>query len=291
MGSVPALLLGTALLRPYVFIFLLIYLIGCSLHLGIKRAVFFCAAGYALTWMSEYSSIHNGFPYGWYRYLDVTSAQELWVFGVPFMDSLSYVFLAFASYSLALLVISPVIPYRGLWYLLETRKIRGSFSARLLGTFFMVYLDIIIDPVALKGEKWFLGRIYEYPGGGVYFGIPISNFAGWSVVGFFLIWLLQKTDAWLAGKKDFAGYQYPSRYLIGPGLYAAIAAFNIFMTFFIREYNTAWASLFLFLLPAVLVVWNVKMKLSDTANTAYAVKAHRRDFPVAEIPGSNQYPA
>ncbi len=284
MVSVPVLLLGTILLRPYVFIFLLIYLIGCSLHLGVKRAVFFCIAGYAVTWLSEYSSIHNGFPYGWYRYLDATKMQELWVLGVPFMDSLSYVFLAFASYSVALLVISPVIRYRGLWYLLETKNIRGSLSARMLGTFFMVYLDIIIDPVALKGEKWFLGRIYEYPAGGVYFGIPISNFAGWAAVGFLLIWLLQKIDAWLEGKKDIIGLQYPSRYLIGPGLYLAIAAFNISVTFLIEEYNTAWASLFLFLLPAVLIVWIVKMKLSDMANAASAIEAHRRDFPWAKVP-------
>ena len=284
MDSAPALLLGTILLRPYVFIFLLIYLIGCSLHLGLKRAVFFCVAGYAVTWLSEYSSIHNGFPYGWYRYLNATGGRELWVFGVPFMDSLSYVFLAYASYSLALLVVTPLCRYKGLWYFLETKKIRRSFFAAVLGAFFMVYLDIIIDPVALQGEKWFLGRIYEYPGGGVYFGIPISNFAGWTLVGFVLIRLLQEIDARLAGKKDFAGFRYPWRYLIGPGLYLGVAAFNIFMTFYIGEYQTAWASFFIFFLPAVLVASIVKMKLAGPV--ANAIEAHRKDFPEAMVPGS-----
>jgi uncharacterized membrane protein len=284
MESVPALLLGTVLLRPYVFIFLLIYLIGCSLHLGVKRAVLFCISGYAVTWLSEYSSIHNGFPYGWYRYLDSTSMRELWVFGVPFMDSLSYVFLAYASYSLAVLIVSPIVRYRRLWYALETRRIRESLFVRVLGAFFMVYLDIIIDPVALQGEKWFLGRIYEYPGGGVYFGIPISNFAGWAVVGFLLIWLLQKIDAWLAGKKDFTGYRYAARHLIGPALYLGIAGFNIFMTFFIGEYKTAWASLFIFILPAVLVFSIMRMKFSGPANLDRAIEAHLKDFPEARIP-------
>ncbi len=284
MDSAPALLLGTILLRPYVFIFLLIYLIGCSLHLGLKRAVFFCVAGYAVTWLSEYSSIHNGFPYGWYRYLDATGGREIWVFGVPFMDSLSYVFLAYASYSLALLVVSPLCRYKGLWYFLETRKIRRSFFAAVLGAFFMVYLDIIIDPVALQGERWFLGRIYEYPGGGVYFGIPISNFAGWTLVGFVLIRLLQEIDARLAGNKDFEGFRYPWRYLIGPGLYLGVAAFNIFMTFYIGEYHTASASFFIFFLPAVLVASIVKMKLAGPV--ANAIEAHRKDFPEAMVPGS-----
>ncbi|MCC6347417.1 MAG: carotenoid biosynthesis protein, partial [Nitrospirales bacterium] len=61
---------GTLLLRPYVFLFLLVYLVGCSLHLGLKRALLFCTAGYLIAWASEYSSIHNGIPYGHYYYLD-----------------------------------------------------------------------------------------------------------------------------------------------------------------------------------------------------------------------------
>jgi uncharacterized membrane protein len=284
MESVAGLLLQTIVLRPYVFIFLLIYLIGCSLHLGVKRAIVFCVVGYVITWCSEFSSIHNGFPYGYYRYLEATGGRELWVLGVPFMDSLSYVFLAYASYSLALLVVSPLGRYRGLWYLLETKEIRRSFFVGVLGAFFMVYLDIIIDPVALQGGKWFLGRIYEYPAGGVYFGIPISNFAGWGLVGFVLIRLLQEIDARLAGTKDFHGFRYPWRYLVGPGLYLGIAAFNLFMTFFIGEFNTAWASVFIFFLPAVLVATIVKMKLAGPV--ANAIESHRRDFPEATVPGS-----
>jgi uncharacterized membrane protein len=208
------------------------------------------------------------------------------VFGVPFMDSLSYVFLAYASYSLAVLIASPIARDRRLWCALETRRIRGSFLVRVLGAIFMAYLDIIIDPVALQGGKWFLGRIYEYPGGGVYFGIPISNFAGWTLVGFLLIWLLQKIDGWLTGKKDLVGHQYAARHLIGPVLYLGIAAFNIFMAFFIGEFTMAWASLFIFLLPAVLVVSITRMKLADTANAAPAIEAHLRDFPMARVPVS-----
>ena len=55
----------------------------------------------------------------------------------------------------------------------------------------MVTLDIIIDPVALRGYRWFLGQIYGYPEGGVYFGVTISNFAGWFLVALVLIRVLQ----------------------------------------------------------------------------------------------------
>lgn len=49
---------------------------------------------------------------------------------------------------------------------------------------FFTFSDVIIDPVALQGERWFLGEIYGYPQEAVYFGVPLTNFAGWAVVGF-----------------------------------------------------------------------------------------------------------
>ncbi len=47
----------------------------------------------------------------------------------------------------------------------------------------MMLLDVVIDPLAVRGDRWFLGRIFYYPEPGGYFGVPVSNFAGWVVVG------------------------------------------------------------------------------------------------------------
>ena len=190
MADFLLLVLHTIALRPYVFVFLLVYMLGCSLHLGLKRALLFCVAGYGIAWLSEYSSIHNGIPYGYYFYIEQTKSREIWVLGVPLIDSMSYVFLAYASYSVALLVSAPVMRLKKTLYILETREIRDSAAVRILGAGLFVYLDIIIDPVALAGHKWFLGQLYGYPERGAYFGVPISNFAGWLVVGFLMIWRL-----------------------------------------------------------------------------------------------------
>ncbi len=284
MDSLPALFLNTILLRPYVFIFLLIYLVGCSIHLGLKRALFFCIAGYAITWLSEYSSIHNGFPYGYYRYIEATKAKELWVFGVPFMDSLSYVFLTYASFSMAVMVLSPVRSSKGLFYVLETKKIRNSLAATALGALFMTYLDIIIDPVALRGDRWFLGKIHEYPGGGVYFGVPISNFIGWFVVGFVLVFILQRIDRYFSDEKDVMGHAFQWRYLIGPALYFSVLAFNLSIVFFIGEYTMGWAGIFIVLCPTVLLYYFMKIKFSRRDNEDLV--AHLNDFPMAKIPAS-----
>ncbi|MGE5238894.1 MAG: carotenoid biosynthesis protein [Chloroflexota bacterium] len=276
--------LETIILRPYVFVFLLVYLIGCSMHLGIKRALLFAAAGYLIAWLSEYSSINNGIPYGHYYYIEQTKDKEIWVLGVPFMDSLSYVFLAYASYAMALMVISPALLSGGAIYLLETREIRKSLLARMLGTLFFVYLDIIIDPVALRGDKWFLGQIYGYPDGGVYFGVPISNFAGWAVVGFIMISVLQETDSLLHRRnvKDWFGFNYPWRFLIGPALYLAVIVFNLCITFYIGEYTIGWAGVFISLPFFFLLYPLMKSKLFP-ATTDNALEAHRRDFPKARL--------
>ncbi len=47
----------------------------------------------------------------------------------------------------------------------------------------MMWLDVVIDPLAVRGDRWFLGRIFYYPEPGWYFGVPAANFAGWVVVG------------------------------------------------------------------------------------------------------------
>jgi uncharacterized membrane protein len=276
--------LHTVQLRPYVFVFLLVYMLGCSLHLGLKRALFFLIAGYSIAWLSEYSSIHNGIPYGFYYYIEQTKDREIWVLGVPLIDSMSYVFLAYASYSVALLVTAPAMRLKKIFYILETREIRNSAAVRILGALLFVYLDIIIDPVALVGRRWFLGQLYGYPEKGVYFGVPISNFAGWLIVGYIMIYALQKIDQYLhrSGAKDFAGYQCYWRHLIGPGLYAGVLAFNLSITFAVGENTLGWAGIFIILLPSALVYWITRNKLM-TADIADALDAHLRDFPLACI--------
>ena len=51
----------------------------------------------------------------------------------------------------------------------------------------MMLLDVVIDPLAVRGERWFLGHVFYYPEGGVYFGVPLSNFVGWALVGWAIV--------------------------------------------------------------------------------------------------------
>ena len=282
--DIPARILGTITLRPYFAAFLLTYFLACSFHLGVRRALYFAAAGYCVAWGFEYSSIHNGFPYGHYYYIPRTKEIELWVLGVPFMDSMSFVFLSYASFSMALFAVTPAVRNRGI-YLLENRRIRHSLKVRFLGALFCVGLDVIIDPVALRGGRWFLGEIYGYTVKGAYFGIPVSNFIGWFIVAFCLIYLLQLIDRALAarGVRDIFGAKYLWRYLPGPALYVVIIVFNLSVTLFIGEYLLFAAGMLIVLLPAAALVMLLKAGVGDSAYRE-AVRAHLDDFPGTAIP-------
>ncbi|MDA8086412.1 MAG: carotenoid biosynthesis protein [Nitrospiraceae bacterium] len=275
------LLLGTALLRPYVFLFFAVYLAGCTLQFGLKRTLLFAVAGYLIAWGSEVSSIHNGFPYGLYYYIESTAGREIWVKGVPLMDSASYVFLAYASYSTALLAFCPLLRGKGFAAvaLLDTRRARALPSVRALAALLFVSLDIIIDPVALRGGRWFLGKIYGYPGGGAYFGVPVSNFLGWAAVGYLMTWAFQALDGILYrfSARDIYGRGLPWRFFIGPALYLSVLLFNLSITFYIGEYNIGWAGVFI-MLP---LFWLFRLLAGLQTRQAddNAISLHLRDFP------------
>ncbi len=121
-------LIGTFTMRPYVFAFFAAFLLACVPHVGWRRTLTFTVVGYLIAFASEWLSINTGFPYGWYYYIDSTSNRELWVAGVPFFDSLSYVFLAYCSYATALFILSPLRPGAGTW-----RPWRPAASAFAVG--------------------------------------------------------------------------------------------------------------------------------------------------------------
>ena len=96
---------------------------------------------------------------------------------------MSFTFLLFASYSLALWLLLPAEP--GSPDSVRRLLARVSLSWPVIGLTCALFtlIDVVIDPVALRGDRWFLGQIYGYPDPGVYFGVPLANFGGWFVVG------------------------------------------------------------------------------------------------------------
>jgi uncharacterized membrane protein len=245
--------IGTLTMRPYVFAFFGAYLLACVPHIGWKRTLTFTVSGYLIAFASEWLSINTGFPYGWYYYIEATRDRELWVAGVPFFDSLSYVFLAYCSYSTALFILSPLKAWRRNVVTLETRSIRRSLSALLLGAFLQTFLDIVIDPVALQGRRWFLGQIYGYPENCIHFGVPLSNYGGWLLTSFCLVGAFQLIDARRQDQAPKGVVNLPFRSLLGPVLYLSVLLFNWGVTFWIGERFMALSGILMYTLPLLMV--------------------------------------
>ena len=275
--------LGTFTCRPYVFAFFGAYLLAAVLHLGWRAVLSFTVVGYLISFASELSSINNGFPYGWYYYIDATSNRELWIAGVPFFDSLSYVFLCYCSYSTALFILAPLRGWRWNLVPLETRALRKSFSVLLLGSLLQAYLDIIIDPVSLQGNRWFLGQIYGYREQGHHFGVPLSNYLGWWLVSALMIFALQRVASRPAGLEPPAGVKaVPFKALLGPVLYFSVIAFNLTMAVVIGEMTIAVTGLFIVFLPLVLSIIGVIRRINRYRKDELADSL--RDYPWQPVP-------
>jgi uncharacterized membrane protein len=277
-------LIGTFTMRPYVFAFFAAFLLACVPHVGWRCTLTFTVVGYLIAFTSEWLSINTGFPYGWYYYIDSTSNRELWVAGVPFFDSLSYVFLAYCSYATALFILSPLRVWRWNVVKLETRRIRSSLSALILGAFLQTFLDIVIDPVALQGHRWFLGQIYGYREHGAHFGVPLSNYWGWLLTSLLLVGAFQLIDARRTADAPKGVCALPFRALLGPLLYLSVLLFNLGVTIWIGEYFMALTGILIYSLPILMVGILVLRKVNRYSMDE--LDEHLRDYPWSPAGGS-----
>ncbi|HMQ02829.1 MAG TPA: isopentenyl-diphosphate Delta-isomerase [Pyrinomonadaceae bacterium] len=101
----------------------------------------------------ETFAIFTGFPYGHFGYSEHLGYK---LFGqVPWTVAFAWTPLMLCAYAAA----------RSLFV---SRLRRIAFAALLL-----VVFDLVLDPGAVLLGFW------QYPGGGVFYGVPISNFLGW----------------------------------------------------------------------------------------------------------------
>lgn len=110
----------------------------------------------------ENVGVRTGFPFGHYYFTDLMGPK---IFAVPIMLGLAYVGMAYLSWTLARLILGDL-----------RAPLAGSriVTLPLVAAFIMVAWDFSMDPVWAT-----VLRAWVFPGGGAYFGVPISNFAGW----------------------------------------------------------------------------------------------------------------
>jgi putative membrane protein len=127
-------------------------------HLDIQRGLLIIISLSLLPLIIEGIAVWTGFPYGHFEYS--TSLGYLVFNLVPPFVSFAYLPILLGS----LFVASDITVNR--------------YYFSLLTSFFMVLVDMVIDPAAVSIGFW------SYNLGGFYYGVPISNFIGWILTGF-----------------------------------------------------------------------------------------------------------
>lgn len=128
-------------------------------YLGARRAALSLLALAAFGYAIETIGVLTGLPYGPFYYGDALGRK---VFGlVPYLLPVSY----------APLVIGAVA---ATWTATESRR---SLWWILLSAVLLVLIDGVLDPGAAALGFW------VWPEGGAYYGVPLSNYAGWLLSG------------------------------------------------------------------------------------------------------------
>jgi putative membrane protein len=124
-----------------------------------------------------------------------------------------------------------------------------------LTAFLFAFIDVVIDPVALRGDRWFLGKIYFYPDPGLHFGVPFANYVGWAVVGLISLAIYFPLERRLPALSTPPSVTL--RLLLGVGVYSGVLVFNLSVTFWIGESFMGMSGLLMHLPVIVLLVYRL----------------------------------
>lgn len=198
------------------------FLLLAVAEVGALRAVIWLLTATSLCWLMEISSTHTGFPFGFYTYHRASYPDDVWLGTVPLFASLGFGSLMYFGYSAALTLLSPL---RLEGWTVRRHHVPGlatSWRALLLAAISITWMDLVMDPVTHLGRYWFLGDLYHYEPGGLHFGVPLSNYAGWLLTSLVVVGTNQQIDRWLEaiGRRAEPAFDLPFRPLWAIGCQA-----------------------------------------------------------------------
>jgi putative membrane protein len=138
-------------------------------YLGPRRATLSLIGLSSLAYAIEAIGVTTGFPYGPFYYGDALGPSLAGI--VPYLLPISY----------APLVVGAVAAAWGT---------RLRLLHVLYATLLLVWMDAVLDPGAASLGFW------VWPQGGVYYSVPLSNYAGWLLSGALATALFLATGRW-----------------------------------------------------------------------------------------------
>ncbi len=192
--------------------------------------IFFCAAT-LISLSMELIGTSTGFPFGAYAYTDLLGFKVL--DHVPYAIPLSWFYMGFTSYILAHLLVA-----RAGWR-------RKTLWSLLLGAALLTVWDLSLDP-AMASQRLPI-HFWNWSTAGPYFGMPLSNLAGWSLTG-----LLFMSVSRLLWRRDLPTEHLSAR--VPCGMYVVNTCFAIALTLDAGLWLPSLMALLLGIVPATLAL-------------------------------------
>jgi len=133
---------------------------------GLKNVTIFFLVTWAVSFFFEALTIHTGILVGYYHY----TVQSFSLFGVPLIVVVTYFGTGYFCWMLSHVLTGQF-----------SKKLDGKwiFLVPFIAAFILVMWDLGMDPIYSTVLSFW---VWESPG--PYFGVPITNFVGWFVIGF-----------------------------------------------------------------------------------------------------------
>ncbi len=230
----------TILSRWHAFAFIAAFFWAASSERGWKRALRFWVIASGVALVFELTSTRTGFPYGKYTYTEFTRGDELYIFNVPLFVPLSHGILMWAGRAIA------IVGFRA-----RDRNVIPWLGA--LGT---VLVDLVVDPVSLHGNRWFLGDLHRWENASGYLGVPLWNFLGWYLATWLVLFVDEAFDVGVPERSFDAAR--------GVTLALSVMLFSVLLALGIQQWRIALsgavitAAVTWMCLPALRELWNAR---------------------------------
>lgn len=201
--------------RWWALIFIPVFFWVATAERSWRSALRFLLVASGISLAAEYLSTHTGFPYGRYDYIANTRGSELYISNIPLFVPLTFGTVIWAGRAL-----------------INKANVRPA-TLIIGGALFAAAIDLVIDPMTLRGGTWFFGRVYTYRSSGPWFNVPWSNYPGWILVGALILLVDELFQASASKKVDAAR---------GPMLAYGMCAFFIVIALATSHWAIAGAS-------------------------------------------------
>jgi uncharacterized membrane protein len=168
-------------------------------QLGSLRTLAMLFSGFAFAFATEYLGSRYGLLFGEYSYTALLGYKLLGQ--VPVLIPTAWFMMLYPSWKIAGQLTTMLK--------LRTTKIPQRALRVVLGAAAMTAWDLSLDP------RWVADGAWVWPHGGIYFGIPLSNFVGWFVTAtlIFCVWTLIDRRAHTAHESRLPQWVYATTWI------------------------------------------------------------------------------